>query len=188
MTKEITPYQPTGPLADMSTEINDAHALAMVHAGEAMNNALRCGDLLTKAKAAAKHGQWLPWLRQNIAFSERTAQSYMRLAAKFGPDKRNAVADLSVRRVLQEIATPRRHGLVDDLVAWMERTQPTRDKRPADSTAWDIEDAIACIKDMREFDEILHVHGVCAGDDELSELCLVCCRVGAGEPSKDICP
>ena len=124
MTKELAPYQPAGPLADMGTEINDAHALAMVHAGEAMNNALRCGDLLTKAKATAKHGQWLPWLRQNIAFSERTAQSYMRLAGKFGPDKRNAVADLSVRRVLQEIATPRRTALEEDLAAWLERSEP----------------------------------------------------------------
>ncbi len=178
MTKELTPYQPTGPLADMGTEINDAHALAMVHAGEAMNNALRCGDLLTKAKAAAKHGQWLPWLRQNIAFSERTAQSYMRLAAKFGPDKRNAVADLSVRRVLQEIATPRRHALVDDCIAWSERHAEAQN---ADHTTWSIEDAKACIKRIREFDEIMHRHGCCPdrtpdpnGLPIMSEMCLIC--------------
>ena len=180
MTKELIPYQPAGPLADMSTKINDAHALAMVHAGEAMNNALRCGDFLTKAKAAAKHGQWLPWLRQNIAFSERTAQSYMRLAAKFGPDKRNAVADLSVRRVLQEIATPRRQSLEDDLIAWTARSKADRASRP-DVKEWSIDDAKACIDRIRGFDEIMHWHGVCPdrtpdpdGLPTMSECCLIC--------------
>ncbi len=180
MAKELTPYQPTGPLADMGTEINDAHALAMVHAGEAMNNALRCGDLLTEAKAAAKHGQWLPWLRQNIAFSERTAQAYMRLAAKFGPDKRNAVADLSVRRVLQEIATPRRQSLEDDLIAWTARSKADRASRPAVKD-WSIDDAKACIDGIRGFDEIMHRHGVCPdrtpdpnGLPTMSEMCLIC--------------
>ncbi len=180
MTKELTPYQPTGPLADMGTEINDAHALAMVHAGEAMSNALRCGDLLTKAKAAAKYGQWLPWLRQNIAFSERSAQGYMRLAAKFGPDKRNAVADLSVRRVLQEIATPRRHALFDDCAAWLERAEADTAARP-DPKDWSIDDAKACIDRIRGFDEIMHRHGVCPdrtpdpdGLPTMSEMCLIC--------------
>ena len=180
MTKELTPYQPTGPLADMGTEINDAHALAMVHAGEAMTNALRCGDLLTKAKAAAKHGQWLPWLHQNIAFSERTAQSYMRLAAKFGPDKRNAVADLSVRRVLQEIATPRRTALEGDLAAWLERSKADKASRPVWKD-WSGDDARACIDRIRGFDEIMHRHGVCPDRTPygrhgitMSEMCLIC--------------
>jgi len=181
MMTELTPYQPSGPLANIGTEINDAHVLAMVHAGEAMNNALRCGDLLTKAKATAKHGQWLPWLRQNIAFSERTAQAYMRLAAKFGPDKRNAVADLSVRRVLQEIATPRRQSLEDDLIAWTKRSKELRAKRPADTRAWSEDDVVALVKSIRGYDEIMHRHGICPdrtpdpdGLSTMSECCLIC--------------
>ena len=55
MTGEITTYRPVS-LADLGTEINDTHAQAMLHAGEAMNHALRCGDLLIKAKATVQHG------------------------------------------------------------------------------------------------------------------------------------
>ena len=176
MTGEITTYR-SAPLADLSTEINDAHALAMTHAGEAMNNALRCGDLLIKAKATAKHGKWLPWLRQNITFSERSAQSYMRLAAKFGPDKRSTVADLSVRRVLQEIATPRRSALDEDLAAWLEPNEADRANRP-DWKDWSVDDAKACIDRIRGFDEIMHRHGICQaggeGEDSYSWTCLVC--------------
>ncbi len=179
MTSEITTYRPA-PLADLGTEINDTHAQAMLHAGAAMNHALRCGDLLIKAKATVPHGGWLPWLRQNIAFSDRAAQAYMRLATKFGPDKRNAVADLSVRRVLQEIATPRRQSLEDNLIAWTARSKADRASRP-DVKDWSIDDAKACIDRIRGFDEIMHRHGVCPDHtpDErtgttMSEMCLIC--------------
>ena len=177
MTDEITTYRPAA-LADLSTEINDTHAQAMLHAGEAMNHALRCGDLLIKAKATVRHGGWLPWLRQNIAFSDRTAQGYMRLSARFGPHKRNAVADLSVRGVLKEIASPRRTALFDHVAAWLGRNQELRAKRPTDLRAWSEDDLVGLVRSMRGFDEIMHWHGVCTGDDELNELCLVCCKVG----------
>ena len=187
MTGEITTYRPVS-LADLGTEINDTHAQAMLHAGEAMNHALRCGVLLIKAKATVPHGGWLPWLRQNITFSERTAQGYARLAQRFSRRQiRNGVADLSVRGVLKELATPRRHALVDQLTAWLERSHVLSAKRPTDTQAWSKDDVIALVKSMRKFDEILHLHGVCRGDDwEYRDLCLVCCKAGAIEPSKDI--
>lgn len=174
MTGEITTYRPVS-LADLGTEINDSHAQAILHAGQAMNHALRCGDLLIKAKGTVQHGRWLPWLRQNIAFSERTAQGYMRIAQRYSSlQKRDSVADLSVRGVLKEIATPRRHALDDDLAAWIKRSEALKASRPANTTAWSIDDAVACIKIIRECDEIWHRHGLCTGDDDLSELCLVC--------------
>ena len=195
MTNEITTYRPA-PLAELGAEINDTHAQAMLHAGEAMSHALRCGDLLIKAKATVPHGGWLPWLRQNIAFSDRTAQAYMRLAAKFGRDKRNAVADLSVRRVLQEIATPRQHALFDDCAAWLEQAQTDTADR-SDPKDWSIDDAKACIDRIRGFDEIMHRHGICEeeaegeeNEDSYSWGCLVCATerqaARAIEPSKDI--
>lgn len=99
-----------------------------------MNHALRCGDLLIKAKATVQHGHWLPWLRQNIAFSERTAQGYMRIAQRYSSlQKRDSVADLGVRGVLKELATPRRHAMIDDFAAWMKQSQALRASRPADS-------------------------------------------------------
>ena len=174
MTGEITTYRPVS-LADLGTEINDSHAQAILHAGVAMNHALRCGDLLIKAKATVQHGHWLPWLRQNIAFSERTAQGYMRIAQRYSRLQiRDGVADLSVRGVLKELASPRRHALDDDITAWLKRSQALSASRPANTTAWSIDDVVALVKSLREHDEIWHRYGLCTGDDELSEVCLVC--------------
>ena len=174
MTTEITTYR-SASLTDLGTEINDTHAQAILHAGEAMNHALRCGDLLIKAKATVQHGHWLPWLRQNIAFSERTAQAYMRIAQRSSCLQiRNGVADLSVRGVLKELASPRRHALNDDIAAWTKRSQALSASRPADITAWSIDDVVALVKCIRGHDEIWHRHGLCTGDDEYSEVCLVC--------------
>ena len=157
--------------ANLGTEINDTHALAQQHAGEAIKHALRCGELLIEAKAKVPHGQWLPWLRQNIAFSDRTAQGYMRIAQRVPRQIRNGVADLSVRGVLQDLATPRKHAMLDDFAAWSERTSAISAKRPA-VTEWSIDDARACIDNIREFDVILHRYGLCEGDDPVG--CLVC--------------
>ena len=185
MTGEITTYRSVS-LADLGTEINDSHAQAILHAREAMNHALRCGDLLIKAKATVQHGHWLPWLRQNIAFSDRTAQGYMRIAQRGSRLQiRNGVADLSVSGVLKELAAPRRHALDDDLAAWLKRSQALRASRPADTAAWSIDDAVALVKSLREHDEIWHRHGLCTGDDDLSELCLVCSTENDEPPSID---
>ena len=172
MTGEITTDRSVS-LADLGTEINDTHSQAMLHASEAIKHALHCGDLLIKAKATVLHGHWLPWLRQNITFSERTAQGYMRIAHRFSrPQIRDSVADLSVRGVLKELATPRHHAIMDDFAAWTKRSQALSAKRPADPAAWSIDDAVACAKSIRAFDEITHRYGLCEGDDDLG--CLVC--------------
>jgi hypothetical protein len=81
----------------LAAEINEAHALALKHADSAVEQAMRCGNLLMEAKAKAPHGHWLPWLRQNVEFSERTAQAYMRIAQRFNRNPQRAT-DLSARR------------------------------------------------------------------------------------------
>lgn len=49
-------------------------------AADAVVSYLACGDALLEAKAACRHGQWLPWLAET-GIPERTAQRMMRLAA-----------------------------------------------------------------------------------------------------------
>jgi len=46
----------------------------------ALASAWRGGALLTEAKAQVSHGEWLPWLAENVSISERTAQSWIKLA------------------------------------------------------------------------------------------------------------
>ena len=93
----------------LAAEINQSHVLAMQHSGRAVQHALRCGDLLIEAKAKIPHGQWLPWLRQNVDFSERSVQAYMRVAVRLGRNPQR-VADLSLRDAMREVPRPAAMG------------------------------------------------------------------------------
>lgn len=70
-----------------------------------LGHAIRAGQLLSEAKDAVPHGQWLPWLKENFNLSERTAQKLMRVAAEL-PNTTHA-SYLSVRGALALLATPR---------------------------------------------------------------------------------
>lgn len=65
---------------DLATEINREHKLATARADEAIAHATAAGKLLIEAKAALPHGQWLPWLLDNIVVTARQAQRYMLVA------------------------------------------------------------------------------------------------------------
>ena len=44
------------------------------------DNIFTIGNLLVEAKAHVRHGEWLPWLKQEFYMSERSAQKYMKAA------------------------------------------------------------------------------------------------------------
>jgi hypothetical protein len=162
--------------SDLGARINEAHALALEHAGRAIEHAITCGELLLKAKADAPHGSWLPWLRHSVSFGERTAQAYMRIARRVPRQIRSGAADLSVRGVLKELAVPRRNwrdAAEQDLAIWMHANR----SYPNNSEDWSIDDARACADHLRAFDEIMHRHGLCPdkGAEDPSGYCLVCC-------------
>lgn len=86
-------------------QINLEHRLANSKASEAVQHATNCGLMLLQVKASLKHGEWLPWLREQqesgaIDFSQKTATTYMRLASN-----RQRAADLiepqSIRAALE---------------------------------------------------------------------------------------
>jgi hypothetical protein len=87
----------------------DAYQHAAEHASTAVHHAVTAGQLLlaVQAQVQTHGGDWLPWVRQNCAFSARTAQRYMRLAGNWSAwdeQKRHAVSRLSLRRALRMAA------------------------------------------------------------------------------------
>lgn len=76
-----TPSSPEGQLTDLALRINEAHADALTAARTTLEHARRVGELLTEAKRAVTHGNWLPWLKENVKFSVATATRYMNVAA-----------------------------------------------------------------------------------------------------------
>lgn len=65
---------------DTITEINNEHTLAQQTADKAIEHGKRVGVLLMQVKESLPHGDFLPWLIENVDVSERQAQRYMRNA------------------------------------------------------------------------------------------------------------
>jgi hypothetical protein len=106
----------------LAVQINDAHAEAARSLRASVEHATRAGELLIEAKRQhGRHGTWSQWLQDNVDFSERLAQAYMRLA-RMPVEKRNAVADLPLREALSAIRS--RQNQIADAEA--------RDARQAD--------------------------------------------------------
>ena len=61
-------------LAALAADIKALEARIRRTAEEIATDAIDAGHKLIEAKAALKHGAWLPWLRQHCAMSERTAR------------------------------------------------------------------------------------------------------------------
>jgi len=59
--------------------INSLHEGLKALLQRGIEQALEIGKLLTEKKSELKHGQLGPWIRDNLIFSERTAQRYMSL-------------------------------------------------------------------------------------------------------------
>jgi hypothetical protein len=158
-------------LADLGARINEAHTRAMEHAGKAIQHGIACGEMLLEAKAKVPRGQWLPWLRNNITFGERSAQGYMRLAQNV---PRLNVEDLSLRDALKRLATPRRYSieqLLSECALWNAHSETLKAGRPKDVSDWSLQDAKNCADIIRGYDSIFHRHGICDPEDWG---CLVC--------------
>lgn len=70
-------------------------------AGDAI---LAIGHRLIEAKSLLAHGEWLPWLTEQVEFSERSAQTFMRLAREWSNPQ--TLADLGAAKVLVLLSLP----------------------------------------------------------------------------------
>lgn len=81
-------------LPNLASQINDFHLEAESHAKKALMFAIQAGEHLNNAKSKVQHGQWMAWLKENINFSKRKAQTYMRLANHREEIEKNAESAL----------------------------------------------------------------------------------------------
>jgi Protein of unknown function (DUF3102) len=105
----------TGRLAALAAGIRAEHQATAASLRRGLEHAMAAGELLIEARALLKHGEWLPWLRDHCALSDRTARLYTRLARNRPEIERQIgnVADLSVRGAVALIATPNETGLAN---------------------------------------------------------------------------
>jgi hypothetical protein len=74
------PEEAAANLAQLAREINAAHKRVEKGVRDVLSHARAVGTLLIQAKARLGHGNFLPWVRANCGFTERTGQRYMKLA------------------------------------------------------------------------------------------------------------
>src|SRR5262245_29321870 len=86
-------------LPELARRINEEHRAAGQALRAGLTHARNAGELLLEAKEKVRHGEWLPWLRDNCEVAERTAQTYMQVARNWPEleSKAQRVADLSFR-------------------------------------------------------------------------------------------
>src|SRR3990172_7097935 len=77
------------------TEIVTLHSEVAGYLRISLAKGIRIGELLTEQKAALKHGEFTPWIKANLPFTDRTAQNYMRLYSQRGLLKTENVSYLA---------------------------------------------------------------------------------------------
>jgi hypothetical protein len=73
----------------------------------ALMGAIHIGKCLIEAKDLVSHGEWLLYLENNVGFSDRSAQNYMRLYKEYGENVNpQLAADLSYTNALKLLILP----------------------------------------------------------------------------------
>ena len=86
------------------SEIVELHELAMDDAKRSIERAIRVGELLSEQKSELNHGEWIPWVEENLPFDRRQASNYMRVFSNQHELNGNSTSHLA--EAVQMLATP----------------------------------------------------------------------------------
>ena len=145
MAFDISRFAQTGQAPSTERSIGDITTEILRLKQDAGNAILGIGQRLIEAKAMLPHGEWLPWLTEQVEFSERTARNFMRLAREW--TNRQALADLGAAKALTLLALP-----PEERERFMEENHVVdgEEKAVIDMTSRELEKAV------KERDEALH--------------------------------
>ena len=106
----ITADKASTDLSTLANKINHAHADTLTAARTTLEHARRVGDLLIEAKAAVPHGEWLPWMKENVTFSVATAGRYVKVAANWDQVNLSSVTNLTEATALLTEPNAKKNG------------------------------------------------------------------------------
>lgn len=100
MTEEMitAEYEVQEELAALPERVEVITAEINIFKAQAAEGILEIGNRLTEAKNLLEHGQFRAWLKEKVAFSERAAQNFMRIAREYSNP--HPVADLGASKAL----------------------------------------------------------------------------------------
>lgn len=79
---------------DEISEINLLHQSIIQDLSNAIQSAILIGEKLSNQKKIIGHGNWIPWMKENLQFSDSTAKRYIRLFENKALVNRSTVTDL----------------------------------------------------------------------------------------------
>lgn len=92
---------------DRITEIRHLHEQFIDSLKRSLDYGMKIGELLTEQKADLNHGQFGIWIDENLPFSRRTAQNYMKIFRERDQLKNATVSHLTeAYRVLEHTGEP----------------------------------------------------------------------------------
>lgn len=94
---------PNNIVGAIDAELAEHAAAIRAERALAAGSIIKIGEHLIKAKARAGHGNWIPWLRGEFGWSERTARNYMAVAER---SKSAIIADLNLGSALLQLTAP----------------------------------------------------------------------------------
>lgn len=77
---ESLPAPQTSQIVVSAESVNEEHRLAKAGAENAVQHAIRCGQLLQQVKAGLAHGEFQAWIEGNCEFQYSTAARYLKAA------------------------------------------------------------------------------------------------------------
>lgn len=130
-------------LDNLAANIREAHAEVEAGVRTTLEAAIKCGELLTEAKQAVKHGEWGGWLEDNFPASQSTAVKYMKLAAN---SERVTNLDGGIQGALKLLAEQkaeeteeyRKEVMLDALAAYRDLLEPalTETEKASELVPW----------------------------------------------------
>jgi hypothetical protein len=85
----------TQAIINLHTEINESMKSVLKHSRLCFKKILQMGKLLTEQKEALRHGDFGPWVEQNLPFTHRSANRYMEIFRRRHELKLDNVTNLS---------------------------------------------------------------------------------------------
>lgn len=97
-------------------EINRLYWEIVSAAETSLEKAIRIGEILSEQKANLKHGEWLPWIENNLPFTRAMASNYIRCFVR--RDELNVKGVLHLTDGLRLLAAPAKKAQysVDDAI------------------------------------------------------------------------
>ncbi len=130
-----------------------------------VRSVVELGRRLCEAKSMLPHGQWGPWLREEVGFSQSTAQNYMKIFEEYSADQltldgavaiSQTLGNLSYTKALKLLALPaeeREEFVEANDVEHMSTRELERAIKERDEARQEAEDAKA---QAAKFEEISH--------------------------------